>query len=635
MSRGRRTLLIGLAVVVALAVVVVWGLWKGDPPRRPNVLLISLDTFRADHVGFLGARLENGESPTPRMDAFANACAGMKEAVTPSPLTLPAHVTLMSGLDPDRHGVRENDSFRVPRERDWSLLAEDLGAEYETGAIVSGQPIESRYGLDSGFDTYLDTDRSDDPTDRLRFRERPAVETTQCAIDWLERVGERPWFLFVHYFDAHNPYVWHGPHPGLEEERDDHDRYRSETMHLDEQIGRLLGALPDGGRDTLVVIVGDHGEGLGDHGELTHGYTLYQSTTRVPFLLKPPEGTDVSGLSPSGPPARLVDVHPTILDVCGVADETSRDGRSLLAPAPPDWHAFGETLYPFYQFGYAHQRFIMDRDRKLITGGQGAPRLYAWRTDRGELEDLARAEPDCVAMLRRRLDAHLTRPAYGNAENVAVEPNAAFPYMGGRPLKLPTEPTVEDNSKRPSVETRWNVIAALDKARAKLRPPRRQPHVASSLLVAHATELKTNPALLWWTARALQMQARNTESDDTTRVQYLDRAIAHYGQHHAQFADVRAFDAQLRAMLSKHELIGGGPSLLRAVVTKATGGIAASPRGITYALRGRAYHELGELENAQKDFRQALKRETDPRQRRQIRTDLEAVQAALRRLGAK
>ncbi|NRA95600.1 MAG: sulfatase, partial [Planctomycetes bacterium] len=509
MCRVRCNVLIGLAVVGLLAVGVFWCLdWRaplgwGTPAARPNVLIVSLDTFRADHMGFLGAHLENGESPTPHCDAFADDCVGPKEAITPSPLTLPAHVTLMSGLDPDRHGVRENDSFRVPGERAWSLLAEDLRHQYETGAIVSGQPIESRYGLDAGFGTYLDTDRSDDPTDRLRFRERPAVETTERAMEWLASAGERPWFLFVHYFDAHGPYIWHGPHDGLPKARNAHDRYRSETMHLDEQVGRLLAGLPNGGRDTLVLIVGDHGEGLGDHQETTHGYTLHQSTTRVPFLLKLPDGLDAPALSGDGPPARLVDVHPTVLDVCGIVDDTQRDGRSLLAPAPAEWYAFGETLYPYYQFGYAHERFVMDRDRKLITGGTSGPRLYAWRTDRDEEADLATAEPDRVTSLTQRLNAHLTRPTYGNAENVAVEPNAAFPYMGGRPLKFDTEPTVEDNARRPSVETRWEVIDALDKARTKLRPPRPQPHLASSLLAAHAGELKTNPALLWWTARAL------------------------------------------------------------------------------------------------------------------------------------
>ena len=182
------------------------------------------------------------------------------------------------------------------------------------------------------------------------------------------------------------------------------------------------------------------------------------------------------------------------------------------------------------------------------------------------------------------------------------------------------------------METRWEVIDALDKARTKLRPPRPQPHLASSLLAAHAGELKTNPALLWWTARAFQMQARNRDSDAVTRVQYLDRAIAHYARHYEQFADVRAFDARLRAMLTKHELVGGGPTRLREVVTMATRGIEAGSRGLTHALRGRAYLGLGELENARDDFREALKRETDPRQRRQIQTDLEAVRTALRRL---
>ena len=595
----RRSL--SILMFVALAALVGYVIWGGDgdaPEGRPNVLIISLDTFRADHAGFLGARLDDGSSPTPALDRLAADCVASQEAMTPSPLTLPAHVTLLSGLYPDRHGVRENDSFRVPAERPWSLLAEDLRQDYATGAVVSGQPLESRYGLDAGFATYLDTDRTDNPTDRLRFRERDASETTDLALKWLSSVQGRPWFLLVHYFDAHDPYVWHGPRPGLAMEGSPEERrrraYRSETMHVDEHVGRLLAGLPGGGEDTLIIVVGDHGEGLGEHGEETHGFTVRQSTMRVPFLLKPPGGEKGRAPAPAAAPARLVDVYATVLRCCGVEDPDGRDGRDLLSEPEGEWLAFGETLYPYYQFQYAHERYVMDGDRKLITGGSLGDRLYAWREDPGEKIDLAEREPQRVRDLTERLNAHLARPGFAAAEDVAVEPNAAFPYMGGRPLALPVEPGFESNRTLPSAEARWDVIGALDEARRRMRPPRRQPHLASAALAPFAEELSTNPSLLWWTARAYQLQARAKSLDVDTRVGYLDRAMELYARHHQQFRDGRAFDARLRALLTKHELLRDGPALLQALVREASGAIQASGRPLTYALRGKAYFELGQ-----------------------------------------
>lgn len=624
----------GWVVVLLVLGGVAWWIFRGaedDAVTAPDILVISLDTVRADHMGFLGKRLPDGRSPTPNLDRLASRCAPMREGVTPAPLTLPAHVSVMSGLYPDRHGARENDSFRVPPsdQRDFPLLAELLKERgYRTGAVVSGQPLEARYGLDAGFGSYQDTDSSDNPVGLLQFRERIASETTKLAADWLSGGDDgAPWFLFAHYFDAHDPYLWHGPHAGLDEE-ERKDRYLSEIMFLDHWVGKLLDALPDDGRNTAIFVFADHGEGLGEHGELTHGFTLHQGTLRVPFLFKAPEGVDTSAFGEHGPPGRLVDVMPTALALAGCDVPENLDGRSLLDEPPADWHAFAETLYPYYQFQYAHDRCCQSADRKLLSGG-GRERLYAWKEDRAEADDIAGANPAQVAGLRQWLNAHLTRPGRSKAFDVLVEPSAAFPYMGGRPLSFPIEPKQTDNDALPLVETRWDVVAALDKARAHLRKGKMEPNIASAILAPFRDELDTNPSLLWWTARAAQLEGRNGALSKDTRVKLTDRAIVLYERHHRQFKDGRAFDATLRSMLDKEEL---SPSklLLEEVVRRVRRQERVGPvRALTLALQGRALFKLGELEEAREALRRACRLETDPSLRKLMGEELQRIEGAL------
>jgi len=626
--------MVGLSLL-AVGAVIYWITASdgGESPSRPNILVISLDTVRADHMGFLGMRLPDGSSPTPHLDALAERCAAMREGVTPAPLTLPAHVSLMSGLYPDRHGVRENDSFRVaPRDqREFTLLAEALrDVGYRTGAVVSGQPLEARYGLDAGFGTYKDPDASDNPVDRLRFREQAAPETTRFAMNWIDRAGEdEPWFLFAHYFDAHDPYLWHGPHPGLDPENRKH-RYLSEIMFLDHWVGQLIAALPDGGRDIGIFVFADHGEGLGDHGEETHGFTLHQSTLRVPFLFKPPEGVDASAFSEEGPPGRLVDVAPTVLALAGAEMSGDLDGRNLLDAAPSEWHAFAETLYPYYQFQYAHDRCCQDREHKLITGG-GRQRLYDWTADPAESKDLAPVDGARVTDLTRWLNAHLTRPGRGKAIDVVVEPNESFPYMGGRPLALPVEPRFDDNQKLPPVETKWPVIQALDRARQYLAAgSKRAPHRASEVLAPFAGDLDENPALLWWTARARQLESRNEQLAQDTRLRLKDQCIALYERHYRQFDDGRALDALLWSML-KRETLAPSPASLKTIVQRVDAEEGRGrARALTVALRAQAHERLGNLKEAEDDLRKACRLETDPVQRRRMSQDLKNIQAARR-----
>ena len=197
-------------------------------------------------TGFNGFRLTDGSSPTPRMDELAASGSALRWGLSPVPLTLPATVSLMSGLYPDGHGVRENDSFCVPlpEGRAYSLLAEDLRAEgWRTAAFVSGQPLDRKYGVNQGFMVYDQPGREHAPRHHMQFRERSAEETTDAVVGFLAKASGEPLFLFVHYFDPHMPYeeaVFLPAPPPQASER----AYISEIARVDREVGRLLDALP-------------------------------------------------------------------------------------------------------------------------------------------------------------------------------------------------------------------------------------------------------------------------------------------------------------------------------------------------------------------------------------------------------
>src|SRR6185436_143489 len=250
------------------------------PPReasaKPSVLLISIDTTRADRLGCYGRR----GAPTPNLDRWAAEGVVFENAVTCAPITLPAHASLMSGLLPHRHGVRDNGIYRVPDEPPVlaALLAQ---AGYDTAAVVGAAVLDRQYGLDRGFKRY---DDSVGPMG-LAIAERDAAAVTEAAAA-AARSLRKPFFLFVHYYDPHAAY--NPPTPFAESFRP--DPYQGEIAYVDEQIGRLRRELEGLGllEGTVVVVTSDHGESLGEHGEPTHGVFLYQATLRIPLIIVTP-----------------------------------------------------------------------------------------------------------------------------------------------------------------------------------------------------------------------------------------------------------------------------------------------------------------------------------------------------------
>lgn len=440
-------------------------LLAGCGARPPNVLLITLDTTRADRLGCYGYP----QAVTPALDRLAREGARFREAVAVAPITLPTHATLLTGLHPPEHGLHDNNLGRLPDQV--PTLAESFqAAGYQTGAVVAFLVLHPRYGLDRGFASYS-APGVDERIQRLMETPPPlqaddvpapyrrAGEVGEAALQWLRRRrGRAPWFLWVHFYDPHTPLHWNRQavggafaHP-----------YDAEVALMDQQIGRLLQHLDDTGeaRRTLVVAVGDHGESLGDHGEPMHGFMLYESTLRVPLIVRYP-GTIPAGLVCTSPVSQ-VQVPPTLLDLAGVAPaaplaalwatldwlptRAAPGSRSdSLAPwlraargAPPDLYCYAETDYPYNTFAWAPLRAVRRARWKFIR----APRceLYDLAADPHEQRNLADSEPRMRESLARALQERedlMQRRACADVARSAQEQRvlASVGYIGGTPAQ--------------------------------------------------------------------------------------------------------------------------------------------------------------------------------------------------------
>ncbi|HET7295168.1 MAG TPA: sulfatase-like hydrolase/transferase [Vicinamibacteria bacterium] len=345
------------------------------PPARPSILLVSIDTLRADHIGCYGAK----GVETPSLDALAAQGVLFERALTPVPITLAAHATLFTSWFPHRHGVRDNGLYRLPPDPP-TMAALLQGAGYDTAAVVAADVLDRQYGLDRGFRLYDDAVGARG----LVIAERPAAAVTDAAL----RVAASlrgPFLLFVHYYDPHMAY--RPPAPWADRFRD--RPYDGEIAYVDAELGRLLRALRARVPELAVAVSSDHGEGLGEHGEATHGPFVYQATLRVPLLLAAP------GRWPVGrrvaDPVSIADVLPTLLHLAGVAPPASLDGRSLVATfsggeAPPRMFPI-ESEFGFNSYGWAPLHGVTDGAVKWI----GAPEeeLYDLTADPAEARNLA------------------------------------------------------------------------------------------------------------------------------------------------------------------------------------------------------------------------------------------------------
>jgi arylsulfatase A-like enzyme/Flp pilus assembly protein TadD len=358
-------------------------------------VLITLDTTRADRLGVMG----DPAARTPTLDDLAARGVVFERAYSSVPLTLPSHTTMLTGLEPPVHGVHVNGRLIVPDSAE--TVTEQLAARgYATAAFVSAFVLDSVFGLDQGFEVYDDeTDRFGDPL-RLSVPTRRGAEVTTRALAWLDRV-RRPFFLWAHYYDVHAP---RQPPPPFDELG---DPYAGELAYVDAQLASLLEGVARAARggDTLLIVVGDHGESLGEHGELTHGLLAYDAVLHVPLIAAGP------GFPPgkrSRAFVRTVDVAPTILAAAGVTSAAQGPGRPLQetlgSTVPSDGVSYFQSFEPEYAMGWARIGGVRD-ERWKYTAEPTPAELYDTIADPREVANRAADEPEIVARLQEAYDA--------------------------------------------------------------------------------------------------------------------------------------------------------------------------------------------------------------------------------------
>ena len=425
----------------------------GGGPRfaNANVVVITIDTLRRDHLAPYGAALE-----TAAASRLAREGVLFERAVAHVPLTLPSHSSIFTGLYPPHHGVRDNAGFALGK--DTTTLAERLLEHgYRTAAVVGSYVVAARWGLAQGHETYDDSfDYSEIERRSLTEVERPAGRVVDRALEWLhkERRGGRPFYLWVHLYDPHEPYA-----PPDEYRRRAPTPYAGEVLYADAEIGRLLDALEAQGlrQSTLIVYLSDHGEALGDHGEATHGIFLYGATLDVPMIIAPPSVASLGsrGLMPAGRRvrglARLVDVTPTVLDLVGLPVPAGLDGGSLLplialeaTPATAGARvgpealegpvSYAETYYPRFHHGWSELVLLETERWRSIRAPR--PELYDRGADPKELDNVYDRHRAVAATLAAQLETmNLVDPG-GAPKPAAIDPEAlerlrALGYVGG------------------------------------------------------------------------------------------------------------------------------------------------------------------------------------------------------------
>jgi arylsulfatase A-like enzyme/Tfp pilus assembly protein PilF len=378
------------AVLVGALLVTLQAAAAAAPPtERPNLLLITIDTLRADALGCYGGRPET----TPKLDQLAREGVRFESAYAHVPLTLPSHTSILTGRYPFEHGIRDNAGYRFDGR--YQTLATVLHRRgYATAAFVSAFPLDRRFGLDAGFDRYDDRYGERSSWHKESIVERPAAATWAAAQPWLEQQRAGPWFLWLHFFDPHSPYEPPAGEPreiaGLP--------YLAEAHYADKIVGQVLAQIRARAEPTLVVVTADHGESLGEHGEQTHGIFAYDATLRVPWLMAGPtlpRGRVVKGLS------RHIDVLPTLLELLRLDVPEGLPGKSLLAQvlsAAPTRieQSYFEVLSSNLGLGWAPLRGVITWPYKFID--LPIAELYDLAKDPKETHNLAGEQPQQVRL---------------------------------------------------------------------------------------------------------------------------------------------------------------------------------------------------------------------------------------------
>ncbi len=386
-------------------------------PTKPSILLITLDTCRADRLECYGFALAR----TPAIDLLAKEGVRCTNAITTAPITLPAHASIMTGLLPPAHGVRDNGAYMLSNE--YTTLAEVLKQNgYNTGAFVSAVVLAKRYNLSQGFDVYDDNFYAEDEPKLFMIRDRPAQRTAERAVAWLQEqhLTNKPFFLWVHFFDPHQPYQSRYPNRHLLP-----TPYDAEIAQADEGVGVIVEQLRKSNRldSTIVAVTADHGESLGEHGEKTHAIFVYDATVRVPLIIRFPAKIPQGSVYQD--PASCIDLFPTILNAAGISDVPRNQGTDLFGAfcgngVVDSQVQYSESLLSEVGFGMAPLYAVRYNGKKYIRAPK--PELYDLKTDPNELINLYDKQQEEAA----KLDAVLQRMLDSSAQFAKGAPRASL-----------------------------------------------------------------------------------------------------------------------------------------------------------------------------------------------------------------
>jgi len=587
---------------VLLAIIALAGCRSGVA-TRPNLLLITLDTTRADHLGAYGDR----RARTPNIDRLAAGGIVFERAITAAPLTLPAHASLLTGLYPFAHGVRNNGHFTlgdgVPT---IATALHDTG--YRTAAFVSAFVLDRRYGLARGFDRY---------DDRVEL-ERRGSDTAAAAGAWLtETAGDpRPFFVWLHLYDPHDPY---DPPPPYREAFADRP-YDGEIAFDDEVIGTVLGRLRDLGVDraTIVAVAGDHGESLGEHGEATHGLFVYEPAIRIPMIVagtdRVPAGRRVTAL------VRGIDLAPTLLDLLHAPALAGAQGQSLMplvagrAKGPDE--AYSETYFPQLYMNWAPLRSIQDERWKFIDAPSSE--LYDLANDARELANRAPGEPARAAALTRAL-AGVTGGGEGvmapsRIDRETAQKLAALGYIGA------VDQRPSEGKARPDPKAMVDVFNRLRDANAAIQ--QRRFDAAESAARAVLERDASNAFATMIVARAQMEQGRYREAVGSYR-RYAALVPSSADAHHwvaiclARVGDGGRAIAEEEAALAldaryaeAHELRGGllaAAGRLDPAIADLQAAVEIAPGNVAFRVGlARALVTARRLDDAAREIQRAL-----------------------------
>ena len=424
---------------------------------RPSVILITIDTLRADHVGCYGAQ----SVKTPTLDALAHDGIVFERAISQVPLTWPSHAVILTGTYPFQNGVQ--DFTGQPLAQQFRTVSQAFQqAGYATGAVVSAFVLDRSWGLARGFDFYDDAFSAETFEKKdAGLVDRRAGESVAHAIAWLKKTPRRPFFLWLHLYDPHSPYD--PPEPYRSEYRS--HLYDGEIAYADHELGNLMAWLKQNHLydSSLIVALSDHGESLGEHREDEHGFFVYNATVHVPLIVKPPAGSGIAA-GRSVEPVETTAVAPTLLQLAGVKDPvdkiyaqfqshallgtilgtksgTNPAGTQAVNQTPKD-PAYSETFYPFSSFGWSPLHALESERFHFIEAPR--PELYDLESDPGETRNIASDQPATVAVLREKLQALLAHNPFarqnagaGNLSPDAQEKLRALGYFGFRAAVSP------------------------------------------------------------------------------------------------------------------------------------------------------------------------------------------------------